>query len=62
VYLGVMAAFAVAAAVALAALALTRRLPPGPSVVDDRQAEALGIGAAGFSEDVVRGVPPVTDH
>jgi MFS family permease len=62
VYLGVMAAFAVAAAVALAALALTRRLPPGPSVVDDRQVEALGIGAAGFSEDMVRGVPPITDH
>jgi MFS family permease len=45
VYLGVMAAFAAAAAVAVAGLALTRRLPPGPSVVEDRQVEALGIGA-----------------
>jgi len=62
VYLGVMAAFTVAAAVALAALALTRRLPPGPSVAGHRQVEALGVGAAGLSEDIVRAVPPVTDH
>src|ERR1019366_4269132 len=62
VALGVMAAFAAAAAVAVAALAATRRLPPGPSVVEDRQVEALGIGAASLSEGMVGAVPDVAGH
>jgi len=64
---GIGAATAIAlaaegAAVAVAALAATRRLPPGPSVVKDRQVEALGIGAAGFGEGMVGAVPDVAGH
>jgi len=44
---GVLIAFALAAGVGLASLAVTRRLPPGPAAVAPQTSEAAPASASG---------------